>query len=109
MAERAKLISAFVTPFGLFEWLRMPFGLRSAPQVYQRLINDALSGYLKIRSSRDPKILCSPEPVDILKDGTPETDRRPSKLGRRSYIGDILISAKDWQSLYDKIERLLER
>ena len=25
MTERAKLISAFVTPFSLFEWLRMPF------------------------------------------------------------------------------------
>ncbi|KAE8995267.1 hypothetical protein PR002_g19671 [Phytophthora rubi] len=27
MTDRARLISAFITPMGLFEWLRMPFGL----------------------------------------------------------------------------------
>lgn len=28
MTERARSISAFITPFGLFEWNRMPFGLK---------------------------------------------------------------------------------
>uniref|UniRef100_H3GAX5 Reverse transcriptase domain-containing protein n=1 Tax=Phytophthora ramorum TaxID=164328 RepID=H3GAX5_PHYRM len=44
MTERARKISAFVTPFGLFEWTRMPFGLKNAPQIYQRLIDNATSG-----------------------------------------------------------------
>uniref|UniRef100_A0AAV1VD68 RNA-directed DNA polymerase n=1 Tax=Peronospora matthiolae TaxID=2874970 RepID=A0AAV1VD68_9STRA len=103
MTERAKLISAFVTPFGLFEWLRMPFGLKNAPQIYQRLVDNALYGYLKIgqRSASDG-------PIDVFKDGEPETDRRPSILGRRSYIDDILIPATSWGSLYTKVERLLE-
>ena len=48
MTERAREMSAFITPPGLFEWLRMPFGLKSAPQIYQRLIDNALYGYLKI-------------------------------------------------------------
>ena len=48
MTERARMISAFITPSGLFEWLRMPFGLKNAPQIYQRLIDNALYGYLKI-------------------------------------------------------------
>ena len=77
MTERSKLISAFVTPFGLFEWLRMLFGLKNAPQIYQRLVDNALYGYLKIgqRSVSDG-------PIDVFKDGEPETDRRPSILGR---------------------------
>lgn len=34
--------TAFVTPTGQYEFLTMPFGLRNAPQVFQRAINTAL-------------------------------------------------------------------
>ena len=50
MTERARLISAFVIPLGLFEWLRMPFRLKNAPQIYQRLLGNALYGFLRISS-----------------------------------------------------------
>ena len=39
LTERAKLISAFITPFGLFEYEVMPFGLTNAPSTFQRLVN----------------------------------------------------------------------
>ncbi|OWY91206.1 reverse transcriptase, partial [Phytophthora megakarya] len=53
MTDRAREISAFITPFGLFEWSYMPFGLKNAPQIYQRLIDNALYGFLKISPSGD--------------------------------------------------------
>ena len=43
MTERARRISAFITPLGLFEWLRMPFGLKNAPQICQRLLDNVLN------------------------------------------------------------------
>ncbi|KAE9300409.1 hypothetical protein PF008_g23010 [Phytophthora fragariae] len=99
MTDRARLISAFITPFGLFEWLRMPFGLRNAPQIYQRLIDNALYGFLKL-TKKDPRL-------DVFKHVVPENEERESVLGRRSYIDDILVGATSWDDLCIKVENLL--
>lgn len=36
--------TAITTPFGVFEFVRMPFGLRNAAQIFQRFINEVFSG-----------------------------------------------------------------
>ena len=36
--------TAVTTPFGLFEYTRMPFGLRNTAQTFQRLIDQVLRG-----------------------------------------------------------------
>ena len=36
--------TAVVTPFGLWEWTRMPFGVRNAAQSFQRLMDQVLDG-----------------------------------------------------------------
>ncbi len=35
---------AIITPFGMFEFLRMPFGLRNAGQTFQRMIDSVMAG-----------------------------------------------------------------
>uniref|UniRef100_H3GXR2 Reverse transcriptase domain-containing protein n=1 Tax=Phytophthora ramorum TaxID=164328 RepID=H3GXR2_PHYRM len=103
MTERARKISAFVTPFGLFEWTRMPFGLKNAPQIYQRLIDSALYGHLRISASHDLST-----PIDVFETGEPEPELKPSVLGRCSYIDDILVTATTWDALCEKVERSLD-
>lgn len=44
VAEEHKHLTAITTPFGLFEWNCMPFGLKTSAQAFQRFIDNVLRG-----------------------------------------------------------------
>ena len=44
LTDRAKEISAFATPDGLFQYKVMPFGMKNAPATFQRMINKVIAG-----------------------------------------------------------------
>lgn len=44
LTERAKEISAFATPDGLYQYKVMPFGMKNSPATFQRLINKVIAG-----------------------------------------------------------------
>ena len=102
MTDCAREISAFITPFGLFEWLRMPFGLKNAPQIYQRLIDNVVYNTFRMSNAGNG------ESVDVFEDGIPADPAVKSLLARRSYIDDILIAGKSWDEICDRVDRLLD-
>ncbi|GMF14950.1 unnamed protein product [Phytophthora fragariaefolia] len=113
MTDRARAISAFITPFGFFECNRMPFGLKNAPQIYQRLLDNALYGFLKITKRQDHQATNAGEqsrqrPIDLFQDGEPDTDKESSVLGRRTYIDDILVTAGSWDMLCERVDKRLD-
>ena len=44
LTERAKEVSAFATPNGLYKHKVMPFGMKNSPATFQRLVNNVICG-----------------------------------------------------------------
>ena len=67
LAKESRLLTTLITPYGHFCFNKLPFGIASAPEVFQRRMNDILSGL--------PGVLCHVD--DILVFGaTPEEHNR---------------------------------
>ena len=61
LTDRAKEISAFVTPDGLYQYKVMPFGMKNSPATFQRLINMVISGLHGCDAYIDDAIIYSDE------------------------------------------------
>ncbi|KAL3856077.1 hypothetical protein ACJMK2_015273 [Sinanodonta woodiana] len=44
LEEKSSYLTTVWTPFGRYRWLRLPFGISSAPEEFQRRQHDALEG-----------------------------------------------------------------
>ena len=42
--EESGMLTTFNTPFGRYRWKRMPFGINSAPEVWQRRMREHIEG-----------------------------------------------------------------
>lgn len=59
LTEKARKISAFITPFGLYHYTVMPFGLCNAPATFQRIINYVIQGLIGIYAYIDDIVIIS--------------------------------------------------
>ena len=41
---KSSLLTAMNTPIGRYRWLKLPFAIKSAPEMYQRAIGEMLEG-----------------------------------------------------------------
>ena len=58
--------TAVITPFGLFEFVRMPFGLGNAAQTFQRFVDQIVRGLPFCFNYIDDLLIASPDPTSHL-------------------------------------------
>ena len=83
----SRLLTTFVTPHGRYCFNKLPFGIASSPELFQRRMSKILSG--------QPGVLCHMD--DVLIFGTSQTehdDRLTSVLQRLQAAGETLNKAK---------------
>lgn len=72
IAEDDKPKTAIITPFGLFEFNVMSFGLRNAPSTFQRFVNNVLQGLTFVFPYLD----------DVLIASSSEEEHKDHQIGR---------------------------
>ncbi|CAH8564643.1 unnamed protein product [Dicrocoelium dendriticum] len=109
--------TAVITPFGLFEYLRMPFGLSNAAQTFQRFIHEVTRGLEGVYPYLDDILIASSSDEEHLRHLDALFQRltqhgvtvNPDKceLGQSSidFLGHR-ISASGIEALPDKIQAL---
>ncbi len=119
MSKRASDISAFVCPLGHFQWTRMPFGLKNAPMIYQRMLDNALWGFVKpvtgwenIDTSRPADSAEFDEEgrqLDVFDTGIAEDSNLVPIFWKRSFVDDIAFGAETFETCLLLLDRLLAR
>lgn len=51
--DESSKLTTFWTPFGRYRWLRMPFGISPAPEIFQRKLHEAVHGLKGVRALAD--------------------------------------------------------
>ena len=87
LAEESKLLTTFITPFGRFCFNKLPFGISSAPEIFQRQMNNVLSGL--------PGVLCHVDDILVYgKDSAEHESRLQATLKRIQAAGITLNESK---------------
>ncbi|POM76068.1 LOW QUALITY PROTEIN: Reverse transcriptase [Phytophthora palmivora] len=97
MTDRARSISAFITPFGL--GIECLSDLTRSPDLPETP-RQCTIWILEDQDRSDRK--------DVFETGEPDLERNESVLGRRSYIDDILVTGRSWDELCKKVEKRLD-
>ena len=87
LAKESKLLTTFITPFGRFCFNKLPFGISSAPEIFQRHMNKVLSGL--------QGVLCHVDDILVYgKDSTEHESRLQATLERIREAGITLNESK---------------
>ena len=92
LAPESRQYTAFVTAWGVYEWLVLPMGLKTAPKAYQRMVAACLHTGFGGKKSLTKRFGTKPYLDDLLH-GTPDQDN----LGRSEKLIRLCIEDHERQ------------
>ena len=107
LAMSSRLLTAFITAFGLYEWLRVPMGLKGAPSYFQRILATVvLAGLIMVICELyiDDVLIYAQSDKEFIQNVEQVFERfrkhnitiKPTKcrlgLSRAEYVGHVLSS-----------------
>lgn len=68
--EESSRLTTFWTPFGRYRWLRMPFGISPAPEIFQKKLHEAIHGLRNVRALADDVLIfgCGETAQEAMRD-----------------------------------------
>ncbi|XP_068213859.1 uncharacterized protein [Palaemon carinicauda] len=109
LTERAKKASAFITPFGLFEYNVLPFSLTNAPATFQRTMQDIIRGVPHVYVYLDDIVVATTTWEEHLRILTSLFERLREVDASNTGFGGVLLQeiASDGAVSWPLLERLL--
>ena len=89
LSEESTLLTTFITPFGRFAFRRLPFGISSAPEHYQRRMSAILEGI--------PGVLCQMDDVLVFGATQPQHDQSLHEVLSRQQQAKVTLNTKKCQ------------
>ena len=98
LADESALLTTFITPFGRFCFKRLPFGISSAPEHFQRRMSAILEGI--------DGVLCQMDDILILGATQNQHDERIREMLRRLQKENVTLNAKKCQFSVQEVKFL---
>ncbi|XP_064469765.1 uncharacterized protein K02A2.6-like [Ornithodoros turicata] len=98
LSEKSQELTTFITPFGRYCFQRLPFGITSAPEVFQRKIAQVLDDL--------PGVLNLMDDILIYGDNREEHDRRLNAVLQRLSDNNVTLNLEKCKFFVEKISFL---
>ena len=95
LAEESKLLTTFITPFGRFCFNKLPFGISSAPEIFQRQMNEVLLGL--------PGVLCHIDDILVYGQDAAEHESRLQATLKRIQSAGITLNKGKYASFTNRV------
>ena len=93
--DASSFLTTFNTPFGRYRWRRMPFGISSAPEVFQRWMHEVIEGLRGVEVLADDSVVVGFG--NTMEEATQDHDRNLDAFLQRCLERNLKLNDKKMQ------------